>query len=241
VAELVIEDFRAAYGGVRALRGVSLRVADGQCAAVLGANGAGKTTLLRSISGLVAHEGRARLDGEPLTGGAEKVARLGVGHVLEGRHVFTQLTVKENLEVGRFGARNRGANERVDAIIDLFPVIKEKLHRTGGELSGGEQQTVAIARSLVAGPKVLLMDEPSLGLAPRVIEQMAEAIKVMRREWGLTLLVAEQSISLVLEIASEFHVLRRGELAYSGPGDLGVLWDEVHRAYLGAGETNREE
>jgi branched-chain amino acid transport system ATP-binding protein len=237
VAELVVTDFRAAYGGVRALRGVSIRVPDGECAAVLGANGAGKTTLLRSISGLVTHEGTARLGDAPIEGSAERIARLGVGHVLEGRHIFTQLTVKENLEVGGFAARNAEARERIDAVIDLFPVIKEKLHRTGGELSGGEQQTVAIARSLVAGPKVLLMDEPSLGLAPRVIEQMAEAIKVMRREWGMTLLVAEQSISLVLEIASEFHVLRRGELAYSGPGDLAVLWDEVHRAYLGTGET----
>lgn len=234
MAELVAEDLHASYGGVRALRGVSLRVPHGECAAVLGANGAGKTTLLRAISGLIRSEGRVRLDGKEASGAPERVARAGIGHVLEGRHIFTNMTVRENLLVGRFGARGKASAELLAFLLDEFPVLKLKLDSLGGELSGGQQQTVVIARSLMAQPKVLLMDEPSLGLSPVVIDQLASAIGKLRVELGTTLLVAEQSISLALEIGSYFYVLQRGQVSYEGPGDLSVLWDEVHRAYLGS-------
>jgi branched-chain amino acid transport system ATP-binding protein len=233
VADLVVENIEARYGGVTALWGVSLEVSSGQCAAVLGANGAGKTTLLKSISGLVAHRGRVLVDGEPLAGSPERIARKGVGHVLEGRQVFTQLTVRENLLVGRFGAVRGGRSDRLAVVLDAFPVLRTKFNRLGGELSGGEQQIVAIGRSLMAEPRVLLMDEPSLGLSPVIIGQLGAAIGRLRADMGTTLLIAEQSIALALEIADYFYVMQRGRISYSGPGDLESLWSEVHRAYLG--------
>jgi branched-chain amino acid transport system ATP-binding protein len=234
MAELAVENIEVSYESVRAVRGVSLRVADKGCAAILGPNGAGKSSLMKAISGLVSHTGKVMLDGEELSRDPVKAARYGVGHVLEGRHVFTQMTVKENLLVGRFGATARGnGQERLAAILDMFPVLKAKLNRLGGELSGGEQQTVAIGRSLMADPKVLLMDEPSLGLSPVVIEQLAVAVARIREDLGTTLLVAEQSITLALDIASHFFILRRGEVVYSGGGTLDTLWTEVHKAYLG--------
>jgi branched-chain amino acid transport system ATP-binding protein len=236
LAELAITGLKARYGAVQALRGVDLQVATGECAAVLGANGSGKTTLMKSISGLVAHEGDIRLDGNPVTGAPEKIARSGIGHVMEGRQVFTQLTIRENLLLGRYGAA-KGDPDRMASLLDAFPVLKEKIGRLGSQLSGGEQQQVAIARCLMSDPKVVLMDEPSLGLSPRVIDQMTEAIKRIREEWGTTLLVAEQSISLALEVAGHFYVLRRGEVAYSGGGDPQVLFREVRKAYLGGHEA----
>ena len=234
MSELTVEDIHVSYGGIRALRGVGLTVPDGQCAAILGANGSGKTSLMNSISGLVEHTGTASLDRVPLTGSPEKIARTGVGHVMEGRQIFTQLTIRENLMLGRFGAEKRPGGDQMDALLDAFPVLKEKIDRLGGQLSGGEQQQVAIARCLMGRPSVVLMDEPSLGLSPRVIDQMSDAIQTIRQEWGTTLLVAEQSISLALEIASHFYVLRRGKVSYSGPGERDVLLREVHSAYLGA-------
>jgi branched-chain amino acid transport system ATP-binding protein len=235
LAELAVTGLRASYGAVQALRGVDLHVGSGECAAVLGANGSGKTTLMKSISGLVSHDGEIRFDGEPVTGSPEKIARSGIGHVMEGRQVFTQLTIRENLLLGRYGAR-KGDPDRMASLLDAFPVLKEKIGRLGGQLSGGEQQQVAIARCLMSGPKIVLMDEPSLGLSPRVIDQMTEAIKRVRQDWGTTLLIAEQSISLVLEVASHFYVLRRGEVSYSGAGDPAVLFREVRSAYLGGSE-----
>lgn len=233
MANLVVEDVRAAYGSLRALRGVSLRVKSGECTTVLGANGAGKTTLLKAISGLIPYEGRVLLDGAEVKGTPEKVARSGIAHVLEGRQVFAGLTVRENLLVGQFGRKQRDDGDRLAFLLDAFPLLKEKFNSHSGDLSGGQQQIVAIARSLMSRPKVVLMDEPSLGLSPIVVDQLAEAIINLRQELGTTLLVAEQSISLALEIATHFYVLQRGTVSYSGPGDLAVLWREVHRAYLG--------
>jgi branched-chain amino acid transport system ATP-binding protein len=241
MAELVVENLRASYGAVQAVQGIDVRVASGECAAVLGANGSGKTTLMKSISGLVAHEGTVTVDGMPLEGSPEQIARAGVGHVLEGRQIFTHLTVRENLLLGRYGAANKKQPTQMDSLMDAFPLLKEKINRLGSQLSGGEQQQVAIARCLMAQPKVVLMDEPSLGLSPRVIEQVGEAIKHIRRDWGTTLLVAEQSISLVLDIATHFYVLRRGQVSYSGHGDPAVVFREVHRAYLGGGEPRRTD
>lgn len=232
MAELLVTQLEASYGSVQALRGVDLRVKSGECAALLGANGAGKTTVMRSISGLVKHTGTITLDGQPVGGDPGTIARSGIGHVLEGRHIFTGLTVRENLELGRYGAGKRTPSELAD-VVDAFPVLKQKLHRLGNQLSGGEQQQVAIARTLMARPTVLLLDEPSLGLSPVVIDQVAEAMIRIRSEWNTTLLLAEQSTSLVLALATHFYVLQRGSISYSGAGDSQVLWQEVHRAYLG--------
>jgi branched-chain amino acid transport system ATP-binding protein len=238
MADLALENVSASYGPVLALRNVSLHVRDGHCAAVLGANGAGKTTLMAAISGLVPHQGLVLMDGAEVTGAPEDIAHRGIAHVLEGRQVFTTLTVKENLLVGGFGADRRASKDRLSSLLDAFPVLKAKLNSYGGELSGGQQQMLAIARSLVSGPKVVLMDEPSLGLSPVAVEQLAEAIGRLRKDLGTTLLVAEQSIALALEIAAEFHVLQGGRISYSGPGDMSVLWHEVHSAYLGVGSAS---
>jgi branched-chain amino acid transport system ATP-binding protein len=143
------------------------------------------------------------------------------------------MTVRDNLEVGSLGAKSGDRRQRLAAVLDAFPVLKQKFDRLGGTLSGGEQQTLVIGRSLMAQPKVLLMDEPSLGLSPRVIEQLAGALQLIRRDWGTTLLVAEQSISLASEIASTFYVLQLGTVVYNGEGNLQTLVKAVHQAYLG--------
>lgn len=228
-----MSDLRVSYGSVRALRGVSLTVADGACAAILGANGAGKSSLLKAISGLVPSTGGVRLGSAALRGSPDSRARRGLGHVLEGRHVFRELTVRENIEVG-LPRGHRWSDDTVVEVLDAFPLLKSKLDRRAGELSGGEQQTVSIGRCLVGRPDVLLMDEPSLGLSPRVVDQLASSIAEIRANRGMTLLVAEQSLPLAMTLASYFYVLRTGTLAYEGRGSQEELWDEAQKAYLGA-------
>lgn len=232
MSELELRDVRVRYGATEAARGVSFAVPSGTCLALLGANGSGKTSLLRAISRIVPSTGRIELDGRELPKSVERVAQLGIGHVLEGRHVFTQLTVEENLSVALAASRDR-SKERAAAIVDAFPILRTKYKAYGGELSGGQQQTVAIARSLIAAPRILLMDEPSLGLAPRVIEELATAIKWIVSSLGLTVLIAEQSVSLAYDVASAFVVLRNGSISFSGSAEETLLWEEVHRAYFG--------
>jgi branched-chain amino acid transport system ATP-binding protein len=232
LAELVVRDLSVWYGASRALNGIDLNVRDGECVALFGANGSGKTSLLRAISCLVPSRGDIRLDGVPIRGRPERVARRGIGHVLEGRHVFTQLTVEENLQIARFAYSGDAFNELFDAVIAMFPDVKANRKRLGGQLSGGQQQMVAIARSLLADPKILLLDEPSLGLAPLVVDQLSDALEHLRGRWGTTLLLAEQSTSLALDVADRVYVLRRGRVAYTGPANDAAV-AEIERAYLG--------
>jgi branched-chain amino acid transport system ATP-binding protein len=235
MSELKLQDVHVSYGSTEAARGVSFVVSSGTCVALLGANGSGKSSLLRAISRIVPSVGRIEVDGKELPTSVESVAYSGVGHVLEGRHIFSNLTVEENLNVALAASKDR-SQDRLAAIIEAFPVLRTKYRAYGGELSGGQQQMVAIARSLIAGPRVLLMDEPSLGLAPRVVEDLAGTIKWIVSSLGVTLLIAEQSLSLANEVAHEFVVLRNGSVAFSGNADEQQLWDEVHRAYFGSGE-----
>ncbi len=169
MAELEIRNLQVQYGTVAAVQGVDLRADHGECVAVLGPNGAGKTSLFRAISRLIPSKGEVVLDGMPVRGRPEDVVRQGIGHVLEGRHIFSQLTIRDNLLLARFGAVGDGFHDRMATVIDLFPVLKTNLDRYGGELSGGQQQMLAIARGLLTRPKVLLLDEPSLGLAPIIV------------------------------------------------------------------------
>jgi branched-chain amino acid transport system ATP-binding protein len=212
---LTITDVVAGYGGVLALRGVSLAVQPGTITAVLGANGAGKTTLLTTISGFVRpREGRIRLDGTDLTGRRpEEIARAGLAHVPEGQRVITELTVEENLRLGALWRRGRAS--RAEALTDAFrrfPLLAAARGRSAGTLSGGERQILVIARALMARPRVLLLDEPSLGLAPKMVAQVMALIRQLRDEAGLTVLLVEQNARSALAIANQGIVLNLGRV-----------------------------
>ncbi len=240
-ALLEVRDLAVTYGGaVRALRGVSLDVPRGKVVAVLGSNGAGKSTLLRTVSGtLRLHRGRVdagtvRLgDVDLLAQDAARTVRLGVVQVPEGRRIFGRLTVEENLRAGGMSNRDRSSRATAQARVhELFPVLKERSSQRGALLSGGEQQMLAIARALMADPKLLLLDEPSLGLAPRIIGQIGEVIGEINRQ-GTAVLLVEQNATMALGVADQAYVLDVGEVSLSGPARELAATDEVQRLYLG--------
>jgi branched-chain amino acid transport system ATP-binding protein len=234
-ALLEIDDIQVFYDKIQALKGVSLEVNQGQIVTLVGGNGAGKSTTLKTVSGLLRpRHGEIRLAGERLNEQpAHRIAALGVVQVPEGRRVFGRLTVRENLEMGAFARRDRaGIAEDKDRMAALFPRLKERWHQLAGTLSGGEQQMVATARALMARPLVLLMDEPSMGLAPMVVEQVFETIATINAQ-GVTILLVEQNALLALSIADKGYVLESGRIILSGKG-ADLLDDErVQRAYLG--------
>nr|WP_205752076.1 ABC transporter ATP-binding protein [Cryptosporangium phraense] len=238
---MTVDDVQVSYGGaVQALRGVSIEVPDGAVVAVLGSNGAGKTTLLRAISGTLRRQhgridaGRVRLDDRDI-GGADPAAivRLGVVHVPEGRRIFGRLTVDENLRAGGLGNKNRAAKAAArERVHDLFPVLEERRTQRGALLSGGEQQMLAIGRALMAAPKVLLLDEPSLGLAPKVIGQIGEVITEINRQ-GTSVLLIEQNATMALQVADRAYVLDVGKVSLDGEAAALARTDEVRHLYLG--------
>jgi branched-chain amino acid transport system ATP-binding protein len=234
-ALLEIDDIHVFYDKIQALKGVSLEVQQGQIVTLVGGNGAGKSTTLKTVSGLLhPRHGEIRLAGERLNQQpAHRIAALGVVQVPEGRRVFGRLTVRENLEMGAFARRDRaGIAEDKDRMAALFPRLKERWNQLAGTLSGGEQQMVATARALMARPVVLLMDEPSMGLAPMVVEQVFETIAAINAQ-GVTVLLVEQNALLALSIADKGYVLESGRIILSGKG-ADLLDDErVQRAYLG--------
>jgi branched-chain amino acid transport system ATP-binding protein len=234
-ALLEIDDIHVFYDKIQALKGVSLEVQQGQIVTLVGGNGAGKSTTLKTVSGLLhPRHGVIRLAGKRLNEQpAHRIAALGVVQVPEGRRVFGRLTVRENLEMGAFARRDRaGIAEDKDRMAALFPRLKERWHQLAGTLSGGEQQMVATARALMARPRVLLMDEPSMGLAPMVVEQVFETIAAINAQ-GVTILLVEQNALLALSIADNGYVLESGRIILSGKG-ADLLDDErVQRAYLG--------
>lgn len=234
-ALLEIDDIHVFYDKIQALKGISLEVQHGQIVTLVGGNGAGKSTTLKTVSGLLhPRHGEIRLAGERLNEQpAHRIAALGVAQVPEGRRVFGRLTVRENLEMGAFARRDRaGIAEDKDRMAALFPRLKERWHQLAGTLSGGEQQMVATARALMARPIVLLMDEPSMGLAPMVVEQVFETIAAINAQ-GVTILLVEQNALLALSIADKGYVLESGRIILSGKG-ADLLDDErVQRAYLG--------
>jgi branched-chain amino acid transport system ATP-binding protein len=232
---LSVDSIDVFYGRVQALRGVSLEVRTGEVVALIGSNGAGKTTTVRAISGLIpVRRGSITFQGEEIHNlGAEKVARLGVGHSPEGRRLFSRMTVRENLEMGAFGRRDRsGVSTDLKRVFDLFPRVHERQNQVAGSLSGGEQQMVAIGRALMGAPKLLLLDEPSLGLAPLLVETIFKVIKEVN-EAGTPVLLIEQNALLALQTAHRGYVLATGEVEQSS--DAAALLDspEVQRAYLG--------
>jgi branched-chain amino acid transport system ATP-binding protein len=233
MALLELKDVEARYGQVRALHGISLAVDEGQIVAVLGANGAGKTTTLRAISGTVKRTGEIAYDGRSLgRRGPEAVAKLGVAHVPEGRGTFGDLSVEENLRLGAY-TRRGSLDGDIERMSGYFPWIGTRLAQHAGTLSGGEQQMLALARALMGRPRLLLLDEPSLGLAPLVTREIFRIVRELNEQEGLTVLVVEQNAAIALEVASHAYVLEVGKVAVSGTSDELARDESVRKSYLG--------
>ncbi|MDT4946125.1 MAG: branched-chain amino acid transport system ATP-binding protein, partial [Pseudonocardiales bacterium] len=230
---LQVSDIEVRYGAIRALKGVSFTVREGEVVALLGANGAGKTTTQKTVSGMlrpargaVTYDGR-RIDGIP----AHELIRLGICHVPEGRHVFPRMTVRENLEMGAFRFK-RIDEADLDHVLDLFPRLKERYKQVGGTLSGGEQQMLAIGRALMGKPRLLLLDEPSMGLAPLIVAQIFDIIREINAG-GVTVLLVEQNAAQALTLADRGYVLETGEIVLQGTGRELLADDRIRAAYLG--------
>jgi branched-chain amino acid transport system ATP-binding protein len=235
-ALLEVENLSVHYGAIRALKGISFRVAAGEVVALIGANGAGKSTALRTLSGLMRPSGGSiRLAGREIGGlPAHEIVRAGIAHVPEGRGIFTNLTVRENLELaGYVRRRDRSALEKArERVFRLFPRLKERLNQPGATLSGGEQQMLAFGRALMTGGRLLLMDEPSMGLAPVLVEDIFEVIREVKAE-GATILLVEQNAYQALGVADRAYVLETGQIVLEGPAEKLRDSPEVKRAYLG--------
>jgi branched-chain amino acid transport system ATP-binding protein len=231
---LTVESLHVAYGGVQALRGVDLSVEDGSVVALLGANGAGKTTVLRAISGLAAPvSGAISFQGQSIVGRrARDIVALGIVHVPEGRHLFPRMSVRENLELGSYLRRDRKIRDDLARVFRHFPVLAERQRQEAGSLSGGEQQMVAIGRALMARPKLLLLDEPSLGLSPVMVDEIASIVGEINRS-GIAVLLVEQNAEMALEVAQRGYVLETGRLVAAGTSTELLRSDTIRRAYLG--------
>ena len=228
---LELRDVKARYGPIRALHGVSLTVDEGEVVALLGANGAGKTTTLRSVSNMVRTNGEIVFDGSRLTRRSpEFVARRGIAHVPEGRGLFPELTVWENL---RMGARGRLADKEAERVVEAFPWIERRRDQQAATLSGGEQQMLALARALASKPRLLMLDEPSLGLAPTIVRELFGIVRRLNEEEGLTVLVVEQNATIALSLASRAYVLEVGKVAVEGTSDELERHEAVRKSYLG--------
>ncbi|MCY3862458.1 MAG: ABC transporter ATP-binding protein [bacterium] len=231
---LEVSGLKAAYGDIQVLHGIDFSVDEGQIAVILGANGAGKTTTLRALCAMVSTEGSVRLAGEELSGRrTADIVRRGVAHVPQGRGTFPDLSVEENLMAGAFVRTDAEVRADVEQWFQTFPVLGERRNQAAGSLSGGEQQMLAIARALMLRPSLLLLDEPSLGLAPMITRSLFEQLTAINATAGTTMLVVEQNASLALGVADQAYVLEAGEVALSGPADELAADDNVRRAYLG--------
>jgi branched-chain amino acid transport system ATP-binding protein len=231
---LEVRDLRAAYGQVNVLDGIDFSVERGQKVAMLGPNGAGKTTVLRALSGMVRTSGSADFDGDSLLRRpTADIARRGVAHVPEGRGTFGALSVTENLKLGAYARRDGGVREDLDRCYGWFPRLRERERQPAGSLSGGEQQMLAIARALMSRPRLLMLDEPSLGLAPIVTKELFGVLGEICAEQDMTVLLVEQNARLALDFADHAYVLESGRIALSGEADSVKSDDEVRRSYLG--------
>ena len=229
---LELRNVEARYGSVRALHGISLQVGDGELVAVLGANGAGKTTTLRAISGTVRRSGDVVFAGRKLSRRPEATARAGIAHVPEGRGTFTELSVWDNLRLGAYTRRDN-LKQEAKRVFEFFPQLESRRDQQGGTLSGGEQQMLALGRAMMARPKLLLLDEPSLGLAPIVVTVIFEALERMKTDDGMSVLVVEQNASLALEHAARAYVLEVGKVAVEGTSGELRANESVRKSYLG--------
>ena len=234
---LELADVDVRYGNIRALRGVSLQVGQGELVALIGSNGAGKTTTLRTISGLLrATEGAITFEGADISRApTDRIVELGISHCPEGRRIFGRLTVAENLRLGAVSRSDRAtAAEDLEMVFALFPLLKERLGQAGGTLSGGEQQMLAIGRALMSRPRLLLLDEPSLGLPPLMVERIFTTIAELKRQ-GRTILLVEQNVHHALDIADRAYVMETGRIALEGPAVVLRHDPKIEQSYLGVG------
>lgn len=233
---LKVENLSVAYGGVQAVRGISLEVRPGEIAALLGANGAGKSSTLLAIIGSVKpKEGRVVFEGRDITGTPpDQLVKQGIAMIPEGARVFARQPVEQNLRLGAYTVRDeRIYQERLDKVYALFPRLKERREQLAGTMSGGERQMLAIGRALMSGPRLLLIDEPSLGLSPLLVEQVFDALAALNRDDGLSVLLVEQNMAQALEVAARAYVMQSARIALSGDAAELAASDEVRRAYLG--------
>ena len=240
-ALLTVSNVETYYGPLMALRGVSFTVPAGAIVTILGANGAGKTTILKTVSGVMdPQKGTVTLDGRPIHGlDPDRVARLGLSHVPEGREVFPLLTVRENLRMGAYTRRDAdGVARDLEMVSEYFPVLAARAAQYAGSLSGGEQQMLAIARALMARPKVMLLDEPSLGLAPKLVKDIFEIIRRINRERGVTVLVVEQNANIALHTADYGYVLELGRIVMEDSCERLLEKDDIREFYLGLKESS---
>ncbi|NMU93326.1 ABC transporter ATP-binding protein [Achromobacter ruhlandii] len=233
---LKVENLSVAYGGVQAVRDLSLEVRQGESAALLGANGAGKSSTLLAIIGSVKpREGRVVFEGRDITGTPpDQLVKQGIAMIPEGARVFARQPVEQNLRLGAYTVRDeRVYQERLDKVYTLFPRLKERREQLAGTMSGGERQMLAIGRALMSGPRLLLIDEPSLGLSPLLVEQVFDALAALNRDDGLSVLLVEQNMAQALEVAARAYVMQSGRVALSGDAAELAASDEVRKAYLG--------
>ena len=232
---LDVKDLRAGYGDVRVLHGLSFSIAEGGVTTLLGANGAGKTTTLRALSRMIRASGEVTFAGRRIDGlSAEEIVRLRVAHVPEGRGTFTRLTVEENLQLGAITRGDRaGIAADLERLYGHFPILKTRRAQQAGTLSGGEQQMLALARAMMLRPRLLLLDEPSFGLAPLIVRELFDILREINREEGVSMLLVEQNAALALSIADQAYLLETGEIVMSGPAAQISQDESVRRAYLG--------
>jgi branched-chain amino acid transport system ATP-binding protein len=232
---LQVSDLDVYYGGIHALHGVNLHVEQGEIVSVIGANGAGKSTLMNTIAGAKRYSaGQILLEGQPLPNESYQVVKAGVTLVPEGRRIFASLSVRENLRLGAYTRTDHAEiATSMERVFTLFPVLGERANQSGGTLSGGEQQMLALGRALMSAPRVLLMDEPSLGLAPLIIDLLFDTVLALNESSGLTILLVEQNATLALEISHRAYVLKTGEIIMEGAGSELLADDRVRQSYLG--------
>jgi branched-chain amino acid transport system ATP-binding protein len=231
---LELRDIHVSYGSIRALNGVSLRVDDGELVALIGSNGAGKSTTLKTISGLLrARQGALLYEGQEITRApTDRIVALGISHCPEGRRIFGRLSVRENLLLGAVRLKGESLRADLERVYELFPILKERLNQAGGTLSGGEQQMLAIGRALMSRPRLLLLDEPSLGLAPLLVERIFGVIRELKRQ-GMTMLLVEQNVHHALDVADRAYVIETGRVTLDGPTAELKHNPQIEQSYLG--------
>ena len=232
---LEIKNLHSGYNKIKVLEDINITVPDGKIIAVIGRNGAGKSTLLNTISGLVKiSSGSILLDGNKVPSAPHKVVACGITQVPEGRRIFPSLSIEENLIMGGFLATASEINTRKEEVFKIFPILKERIHQQAGTLSGGEQQMLAMGRGIMAAPKILLLDEPSLGLAPLIFTEVFELVKKLNQERNMTIVLVEQNASIALNMADFAYVIEDGKIVFEGPGKELIVDPRVKAAYLGA-------